>query len=86
MSEEALYAGLVRRRRVLVVLSLALAGANNLHFTITEVDILGNHATVGRSEDVEGVAIVVWAVALVVYMRWFRDCAVSAAALIASMQ
>ena len=74
MSDDPIEAGFVRRRRFLIVTSLALAAAGYLGLTIHEVSVLGNTADVGHPERVLLVGYLVWAWALWTYTQWFRDC------------
>jgi hypothetical protein len=71
--EEPLHAGFVRRRRFLIVVSVALALADYLGLQFDKVDVLGNSATVHNPAGVMTIGRIVWILAFIVYVQWFND-------------
>jgi hypothetical protein len=74
MDAGSLYAGFVRQRRFLIVVSLALAAAGYLGLTLDKVDVLGNSAIIGRPDRVLWLGYICWGWALLRYIQWFNDC------------
>jgi hypothetical protein len=62
----------MRRRRILIVLSIALAASTWVGLTFTEVSVLGNSADIGDPKNVEYLAYAFWLCALLAYVQSFH--------------
>jgi hypothetical protein len=73
VNSEQLNAGFVRNRRFLIVVSIALACANVLGLRFTQLNILGNVASINNPERVALLGWAVWAWAVAQYCVWYKD-------------